>query len=101
APTAVGIEDRLPTIGTGSNAQDTFAYTPGHSRGSLTAGGATLYYLSNPAGADMEERVPESKTSWHTYLCAYGHSSPPPSSAACARNPARTSIQLVRTSCGR
>ena len=37
------------------------------------ANGATTYYLNNAAGADMEELVPGSTNTYHTYLYAYGH----------------------------
>jgi RHS repeat-associated protein len=61
-------------IGPGSNKTDAaLTYTPEHHRSSLTYNGATMNYLSNPAGADMEEMVVGSPNSWRTYVYAYGH----------------------------
>jgi RHS repeat-associated protein len=64
--------DMASTLGTGSGVSATISYTPEHERGSLVAA-ASMYYLNNPAGADMEEMIAGAPNTWHTYVYAYGH----------------------------
>jgi RHS repeat-associated protein len=63
--------DMAGTIVNGS-ATTTLAYTPEHSRGSLTSPTGTLYYFANPAAGVANELAQDGVT-WHTYLAPYGH----------------------------